>query len=199
MDSFQLPRVPLCSKLPGGGRVAGSEPWVSGHPSGTRGGGDAGIGAFDNQGALELGRGPEDMQGEAPGWRAGIDGVAQGAEVGAALGEAVEQLHQVHERPGQAVQAHHDEGIACGDAAEQPGQGWAGFIGAGAVFLDDFGATGLSEFPDLGGTILVVGGDAGVSDQYSWGGLRGGWVPLVQPVGWRRGSRRHGQGVVAHS
>lgn len=97
MNTFQVPCVPLCGEVLCGGGVSGSEAWVTWHSSGACGGGDAGVGAFDDEGALELGGGSQDMQGEASGRRSGVDGVAQGAKMGAALGQGVEQLDEVHE------------------------------------------------------------------------------------------------------
>ena len=48
---------------------------------------------------------------------------------------------------------------------------------AGAVFLDDFGASGVAEFPDLACAILVVGGNAGVFDQGAGVGFELGGFP----------------------
>ena len=70
------------------------------------------------------------MEREAPGGRPGVDRVAQRAQGGTTPGQQLDQLHEVHQRAGQAVEAHDDQGIAGGDASEQSDQRRAVLIGA---------------------------------------------------------------------
>jgi hypothetical protein len=66
---------------------------------------------------------------------------------------------------GEAIEADDDENVAGGDFAHQLRQHWPGARGAGAVLLMDQAAAGRLELVDLGIGRLLLGGDAGITDE----------------------------------
>ncbi len=75
----------------------------------------------------------------------------------AALLQLLDDLEQMADRSGEAVETHDDEDIAGGDLAQQLCQHRAGARGAGSVLLMDDTAAGGLQFVDLGVVGLILG------------------------------------------
>ena len=124
-----------------------------------------GLRAFPDQGALELGDGAEDLQGEAALRAGGVDRVAERAEPRPPGIERLDDLEQVGERAGQPVDADHDQD------SPRPQRSRARFSSGRARSPPDpcsrmnGRAAGRLQGVDLRIGRLLVGGDAGVADQ----------------------------------
>jgi hypothetical protein len=92
----------------------GAEPEtrIAADPPALPGGLQTRLRAFADQGALELGDGAEDLQGEPPLRAGGVDRVAERAEPRSPGVERLDDLEQVGERAGQPVDPDHDQNVA---------------------------------------------------------------------------------------
>src|SRR5271157_3288800 len=107
----------------------------------------------------------------------GVDVVAQGAKMGAALLQAVDDVEEMADRAREAVEADDDENIAWSDLAHQSCELWPSARGARPVFLVNCRATGRAQLIGLRVRCLVLGRDASVAQKTScrtdWGAGEG--------------------------
>lgn len=92
-----------------------------------------------------------------------VDAFAEGLKAYASLSEVVEEVYEVWEGSSEAVDADDYEGVAFAKsaAAFDPLGSFHG--GAAGMFCVDRVASCGPECVDLGGEVLVVGADSGVS------------------------------------
>jgi len=95
------------------------------------GSGQPSAGAFADQVAFELGQGSEHVEDELAAGGGGVDGLLQAAESDPALGQLGEGVDQVAQRPAQAVQLLHHQGVAGAELVQDLVEDWA--VGAGAA------------------------------------------------------------------
>src|SRR3954468_22215379 len=81
--------------------------------------GQTGAGSLPDHGALELGERPEHLHHHASGRTGGVDRLCQGAEGGARRVDLLQDMQQILERAGQAVEFPDDESIAVAQMAEE--------------------------------------------------------------------------------
>ena len=141
-DAVQVSGVAACGFLADGVRVPGAQ---------------ARLGALGDQCALELGDGTQHLQREHALWRGGVDRVAQAAEMRALGFELLDDVEQMADRPGEAIEPDHDEGLAGSDLAQQARQYRAGAISAGGVLLADRIAAGGAQLVELRIGVLLLG------------------------------------------
>ena len=89
-----------------------AQPWIAGELAARLGRLDAGLRALGDQRPLELGDGAEHLQGKHALRRRGVDRIAQGPKMRAALLERFDHLQQMADRARQPVEAHDDEHLA---------------------------------------------------------------------------------------
>ncbi len=142
---------------PDGFRPTFAQAGVAGQPAPRLGSLHPCLGALGDQRALQLGDGAENLQRKHPLRGRRIDRVAQRAEMHAALLQLLDDLEQMADRSGEAVETHDDEDIAGGDLAQQLCQHRAGARSAGSVLLMDDTAAGGLQFVDLGVVGLILG------------------------------------------
>ncbi len=118
-------------------RPALAQPRIAGKFAARLGRLHARLGALGDQRALELGDGAEHLQREHALRRRGVDRIAQRAEMRAALLQPLDDLEQMADGAGEAVEADDDEDVAGGDLAHQLCQHRPRARGAGAVLLMD--------------------------------------------------------------
>ena len=134
---------------------------------------DAGLRALGNQRAFELRDRAEDLKGKhALGCRS-VDGVAQRSKVGAALLQPLDDVEEVADRAGEAVEADDDEDIAGPDLAHQSGELWPSPRRARAVLLVNCRAASCAQLIGLGVGGLILGGDPRVAQKTSCRAGRG--------------------------
>ena len=114
-----------------------AQPGIAGKLAARLGRLDAGLRALGDQRPLELGDGAEHLQGKHPLRRRGVDRIAQGPKMRAALLQRFDHLQQMADRARQPVEADDDEHVAALDLAHQLRQHRPGARGAGAVLLVD--------------------------------------------------------------
>ncbi len=78
-----------------------------------------GAGSLPDHGALELGEGPKHLHHHASGRTGGVDRLCQGAEGGARRVDLLQDMQQILERAGQAVEFPDDESIAVAQMVEE--------------------------------------------------------------------------------
>lgn len=128
-----------------------------------------GAGALRDQRPLELSHGPDHVEGETAPGRRGVDGFRQRGEARARLAEPVEKLDQARERAPEAVQLPDHQHVAAADPPERLREAGAGILRArDPLILIDGLAPGRLERMALQVEILLVGGDAGISDLHGW-------------------------------
>ncbi len=128
-------------------------------------GGEAGVGAFLDEVPFELRQRGEDVEHEPATGRGGVDGLLQGPEPDAALGESVQLIDEVPDGPTEPVESPDDESVAgaelveelveLGPVLERPGHG----VDEHAV-----AASGV-ERVDLQRRVLVCGGHARIPEK----------------------------------
>ena len=161
-----------------------AQPGIAGQPAARLGRLDAGLRALGNQRPLELSDGAEHLQGKHALRRRGVDRIAQGSKMRAALLERFDDLQQMADRARQPVEADDDEHLAALDLANELGEHRPGARGAGAMLLVNDCAAGGAQLVELGVGRLLLGRDAGVADEAAGGSEWG--------RGWRHGSNRGG-------
>ena len=129
-------------------------------------GAPAGVGAFGDERALELGDPGEHGQNPLAGGRGRVGPrLGQRPQAGAGAVEALREVEQIAGRAGQAIQASGHDDISLAEMVEQSRQ--FGAVAAGArdfLFVQAMTAGG-AQGGALVVELLVVGGDAGVTDQ----------------------------------
>ena len=145
------------ANLADGVRVPGAQTRIAADPAAATRGPQPSFGALGDQRPLELGDGTQDLQREHALWRGGVDRVAQAAEMRALGFELLDDVEQVTDRPGEAIQSDHDEGLAGSDLAQQARQHRAGAISAGGVLLADRVTAGGAQLVELRIGALFLG------------------------------------------
>jgi hypothetical protein len=141
----------------------GRPPW---RPRGPGGGQPRG-GAFANEVAFELRQGREDVEDELAAGGGGVDCLLQAPESDPALSQSSDGVDQVAERPAEAVELPHNQGVTRPQLVQEllengpVGAGAAGRLGEHPV------AAGCHERVNLELGLLVGGRDAGIAKQMS--------------------------------
>ena len=173
-----LAPAPLSSDRPAPSDGRRSCPWLVRR--------QAGLNAFPDEVALELGQRPEDVEDEPTAGGGGVDLLGDHAEADAPRSRGANGLDELLAGTPQAVQALADDGVPLPQAAQDVGQDEP--LGLGAA-----GGLGINHLTDdlLRGIQLEVerllpGGDPGVADQQGLedGQLAGGpllFAPVVRP------------------
>ena len=187
-NALEMRRVAACPNLADRLRVTGAKAGIAADAPTRTGGIEAGLGAFGDQAAFELGDGAEDLEREHALGGGGIDRVAQAAEMRARGLELLDDGEKMADGAGETVEPHDDEGIAAANVAKDAGEHRPAAIGAGGVLLKDFVAAGGVEFVALRVGVLSFGGDPGVADEAARGrGFTGkGWHGPRFPRCWGR-------------
>ena len=149
--------VAACANLADGVRVPGAQTRIAADPAAATRSPQPSFGALGDQRPLELGDGTQHLQREHALWRGGVDRVAQAAEMRALGFELFDDIEQVTDRPGEAIQPDHDEGLAGSDLAQQTCQHRAGAISAGGVLLADRITAGGAQLVELRIGALLLG------------------------------------------
>ena len=89
-----------------------TQSWVPADPALGTGARQPGLGAFADQGALELGRGAQNLQRELALRGSGVDRVLNGTEEGALGLQPLDHLQQMRQRPRKSVDPHDDQRVA---------------------------------------------------------------------------------------
>src|SRR5208282_1859489 len=138
---------------------------------------DACLRALGNQRPFELRDRAKDLERKHALWRRSVDGVAQRAKVSAVLLQALDDVEEMTDRAGEAVEADDDENIAGSDLAHQSGELWPSARGARPVFPVNCRAAGRAQLIGLRVRGLVLGRDASVAQKTScrtdWGAGEG--------------------------
>ena len=85
--------------------------------------------------------------------------------MGTFLLKRLDHFEQMADRPGQTIEPDDHEDFALRDLSDEPGENWPISGGAGSVFLMDDRAAGSLELIELSVCCLLLGRDAGVTDQ----------------------------------
>ena len=155
-----------------GQQVAGVADLLGGHgrrPPEARaaaaGGVQALAGALDDQLADELGQRGEDVEDQPAAGGGGVQGLVQALEPDPAPAQRGDDRDQVGQRPGQPVQARHDQGVAGPQVVQAGGQLGPVSIFAGQLVGEDAEAARLGQGVLLAVEQLAGGADPGVADQ----------------------------------
>ncbi len=132
-----LPRQPHLANCRG---IAGAQARVAADPALAARRGQPRLGAFADQGALELRRGAQDLQGELALRRGRVDRIGKRAEESAFGLQPLDHLQQVRQRPRQPVDAHDDQRVAIADPFQHAGQHRPGAVSARGLLLVDLDA-----------------------------------------------------------
>ena len=125
--------------------------------------GQPGLGAFADQGALELSGGAQDLEGELALRGGRVDRVHERAEEGAFRLQPLDHFQQMRKRPRQTVDAHHHQRVALGDPLEHAGQHGPRAVSARSLlFMDICAARGFQGLR-LGQGGLILGRYAGIA------------------------------------
>src|SRR5574337_799276 len=125
-----------------------------------------GSGAFDGQLALHFGEAGHDVEEEAAGRRAGVDGVGEAPELDTVLVQIADQIDQLLDRPAQPVELPDDQGVALAHHFEGLGQTGTVCPRATYLVLEDLLASGLGQRFALKFQVLILRRDARIADQH---------------------------------
>ena len=128
---------------------------------------DARLRALGNQRPFELRDRAKDLERKHALGRRGVDGVAQRAKVGAALLQALDDVEEMADRAGEAVEADDDQNIAGSDFAHQSGELRPSARSARPVFLVNCRAARRAQLIGLRVRGLILGRDARVAQKTS--------------------------------
>lgn len=122
VQPFHVAVLPGQPHLVQRGRIKGAQARVSPNPPLAARRGQPRLGAFPDQGTLELRRGPQHLQGELALRRGRVDRIGRRPEVGPLGLQSLDHLEEMRERPREAVDAHHNQRIALTDPLQHAGQ-----------------------------------------------------------------------------
>src|SRR5690606_20356930 len=106
------------------------------------GSGQAGDGPLPDQAVLELGQGTENVEHQSAASTGGVDGLGQGAEPDATLLQVIDDLDQILQRAGQAVELPYHQCVALAHGPQACDQLRAFPGGTGSLFVEDLLAAG---------------------------------------------------------
>jgi hypothetical protein len=101
---------------------------------------------------------------EAPGRGACVDAVGQALEVNLALRELANEMNEISDASSQAVELPNHKYVPSADKLQRAGQAGSFCTHGTHLVFEDFLSTGLLERFPLKIQVLVLGGDAGVTD-----------------------------------
>jgi hypothetical protein len=179
VQAFHVAVLPRQPHLAQRRRIPGAQARIAANPAFGACAGQPGLGAFADQGALELGRGAQDLQGELALRGGRVDRVHERAEEGALRLQPLDHLQQMRQRPRQTVDAHDDQRVALADPLQHPRQHGPRAVPARGLLLMDLGAARGFQGLRLGQGGLILGRDARIADQ---GHQRKGRGQIAHPV-----------------
>ena len=136
------------------------------YPSIPAGRGHPGAGAFLEHGAFELGKGADHLHHEASGGSGGVDGFSQAAESGLGGAEFFHDDEHVAQRAGETIEFPDHQHVFRAELIEETVELRTIPAAAGSFFRKDALAAGIFQSVDLGGSFLIAGGDAGVTEEH---------------------------------
>ena len=124
----------------------------------------SGTGALDGQLTFHLGKAGHDVEEEAPGRRAGVDGVGEAPELDALLVQLADQIDKLLDRAAQPVELPDDQGVALTQHFERFAQARTVCPCAAHLILEDLLASGLGQGFTLQLKVLILRGNARITD-----------------------------------
>ena len=129
--------------------------------------GEAGGGAFADQGALELRDRSEHMEHQHAAWRGGVDALGQRHQPDAAFLELLGRRDQLLQRPGEPVELPHDQHVALAQHVVEHAREFGPVrLRAGRLLGVDLLAAGTPKRVELQLGRLVGRADPGVADPH---------------------------------
>ena len=142
-----LPRQPHLAQSR---RIFGTQARIAANPALGSRACQPGLGALADQRPFELGRGPQDLEGELALRGCRIDRVLQRTEEGALGLQPLDQFQQMRQRSRQPVDPHDHQRIALADPLQHPGQHRPRTVAARGLLFMDLGAACQTSGPATG-------------------------------------------------
>ena len=165
VQAFHVAVLPRQPDLAQRRRITGAQARVTADPAFGPCAGQSGLGAFADQGALELSGGAQDLESEFALRGGRVDRVHERAEEGALGFQPLDHLQQMREGSRETVDPHDDQRVALADAFQHPRKHRSRTIAARGLLLVNLDAARGFQGLRLGQGGLIFGRDARVADQ----------------------------------
>ena len=139
---------------------------ASSHSTLLTGGIDSGLGAFPQHGALELREGPHHLHHHPAGRSGRVDGLGQATESRSGFPELLHDREHVAQRARQPIQLLNNNDVTGTKLMEEPEELGPLPTSSGSLLGEDALAARRFERRHLSRRVLIVGGNAGVTDQH---------------------------------
>ena len=130
------------------------------------GGIDSGLGAFPQHGALELREGPHHLHHHSAGRSRRVDRLGQATESRSGFPELLHDREHIAQRARQPIQLPDNDHITSAKLMEEPEELGPVLMSAGSLLAKDALAPSRFERRHLSSGVLIVRGNAGVTDQH---------------------------------